>query len=92
MSSLDKSPALWNRRHLDLRSDEVLAQLLDRGTMADWRELHSLARSDSGLRRRILHIIATVPLPMPHLWLAALADMGEQVDFAMVLPQMQFDL
>ena len=36
-SSLAHSRALWNRTHLDLRSDEILAQILDRGSMDDWR-------------------------------------------------------
>jgi hypothetical protein len=88
MSSLENSLALWNRSKLDLRSDEILAQILDRGTMADWRELHALALNDVGLRRRIAHILATVPLPLPRLWLAALAEMGEPVDLGMQLPQL----
>lgn len=86
-SSLENSPALWNRRALDLRSDEILAQILDRGTLADWRELYSLAREDAALRRRIAGIIVRVPLPLPRLWLAALASLGEAVDFDLdVLP------
>jgi hypothetical protein len=32
--ALEASRALWNRRELDLSSDEVLAQILDRGEMA----------------------------------------------------------
>lgn len=87
MSSLENSPALWNRSKLDLRSNEILAQILDRGTMADWRELHALAARDAELRRRIAQIVATVPLPLPRLWLAALAELGEPVDLGMDLPQ-----
>jgi hypothetical protein len=42
-----------------------------------------LARQDAGLRRRILRIVHTVPLPLPRLWLAAL---GESVDLHAELP------
>jgi hypothetical protein len=79
--AIDRSRALWNRRELDLNSDEVLAQLLDRGEMATWRELYRLARDDARLRARIKHIVLTVPLPLPRFWLAALASLGEPVDF-----------
>ncbi len=92
MSSLDKSPALWNRSHVDLRSDEILAQILDRGTIADWRNLYSLATSDATLRQRIMRIIRTVPLPLPRLWLAAFANLGESVDFSVHLPQHTLDV
>jgi hypothetical protein len=92
MSSLDKSPALWNRSHLDLRSDEILAQILDRGTLADWRELYALAKRDPELRRRILLVIATVPLPLPRLWLCALAEVGEVVDVGAALPAFRLDV
>ncbi len=40
---LSTSQALWNRSRLDLRSDEVLAQILDRGELAAWREIYRLA-------------------------------------------------
>ncbi|HZN39669.1 MAG TPA: hypothetical protein VFD82_12745 [Planctomycetota bacterium] len=86
MSSLEKSQALWNRTHLDLRSDEILAQILDRGSMDDWRELYALAVADPALRQRICRVIATVPLPLPRLWLSALAVLGEPVDPGMPLP------
>jgi hypothetical protein len=85
-SALESSAALWNRSHFDLRSDEILAQILDRGEIEAWRELYALARSDAALRGRILTIIRTVPLPFPYFWLAALADLGEDVDFEMPLP------
>jgi hypothetical protein len=78
--ALASSRALWNRRGLDLRSDEVLAQILDRGEMAAWRELYALAREDAELRRRIARIAVRVPLPLPHFWLAALKSLGEAVD------------
>jgi hypothetical protein len=78
--------ALWNRDGLDLRSDEVLAQILDRGELADWRELYRLALGDPQLRARIRRLVGTVPLPLPHFWLAALASLGEAVDFDVSVP------
>ena len=60
--ALETSRALWNRSRLDLGSDEVLAQLLDRGQMIEWRALYSLAKADAQLRSRIKRIILTVPL------------------------------
>ena len=87
MSALSTSRALWNRTELDLNSDEVLAQLLDRGELAAWRELYALATTDPGLRRRIVHVVLTVPLPLPRFWLAALAALGEPVDLGAALPE-----
>jgi hypothetical protein len=83
---LERSRALWNRRSLDLRSDEVLAQILDRGEMEAWRELYRLAQNDAELRRRIARIVMTVPLPLPRFWLAALASLGEDIDLGMSVP------
>lgn len=80
MSRLEHSRALWNRTRLSLASDEVLAQLLDRGDMSDWRELYGLMRGDAALRRRVHALLLTVPLPLPHFWLAALKALGEEVD------------
>ena len=80
-NALETSRALWNRSGLDLRSDEVLAQLLDRGQMADWQALYRVAKTDERLRLRIKQIILTVPLPLPRFWLAALASLGEPVDW-----------
>ena len=93
MSDLDRlseSQALWNRTALDLRSREALAQILDRGSMDDWRALYSLAKHGDGdprlaeeLRNRILEVITSLPLPLPHFWLAALeslSDTGGPVD------------
>ena len=85
-NSLETSRALWNRSALDLDSDEVLAQLLDRGDMDDWRALYALARTDAHLRSRIRRIALTVPLPLPHFWLAALASLGEPVDWDVPVP------
>ncbi len=81
---LSSSPALWNRRSADLASDEVLAQILDRGTLADWREIYRLASGASegamALRRRIVHLCRTVPLAFPHLFLAAAGSLGEELE------------
>jgi hypothetical protein len=83
-TGLAGSRALWNRVGLDLRSDEILAQILDRGSLADWRELYRLASGSTPdaaqLRRRILRLCRTVPLPAPHLFIAAMAHLGEPVD------------
>lgn len=78
--------ALWNRSTLDLRSDEVLAQILDRGELADWRELYRLAGADAQLRARIRRLVLTVPLPLPRFWLAALASLGDPVDYDAPVP------
>jgi hypothetical protein len=83
---LSGSRALWNRERLDLASDEVLAQLLDRGELPAWRELYALARTDTTLHARLARIVRTVPLPLPHFWLAALASLGEQVTWGAPLP------
>lgn len=84
--ALEASRALWNRTGLDLESDEVLAQLLDRGEMAAWRALYRLARADEPLRRRLRRVVHTVPLPLPRFWLAALASLGEDIDLGTDLP------
>ncbi|MCK6556251.1 hypothetical protein L6Q96_16975 [Candidatus Binatia bacterium] len=85
-AGLETSRALWNRSGLDLESDEVLAQLLDRGEMDVWRALYRLARADRHLRARIERIVLTVPLPLPRFWLAALASLGEPVDLGAAVP------
>lgn len=81
---LSSSRALWNRTGLALDSDEVLAQILDRGELEAWRELYRLASGPSDeaarLRRRILHLCKTVPLSFPHLFIAAMAALGERVE------------
>lgn len=84
--SLRESRALWNRSELDLRSEEVIAQILDRGEVWAWRELYRLARGDDELRRRIRRVVERVPLAHGHFWLAALANLGEEVDLGMKLP------
>ena len=84
--ALRRSRALWNRTHLDLRSDELLAQILDRGEMQAWRALFQLAKEEPALRYRIAHLVQTVPLPLAHFWLAALKSLGEDVDLAAGVP------
>ena len=85
-SRLESSPALWNRAYLDLRSEETIAQILDRGELADWRELYRLAREDTVLRERIHWVVLRVPLACGHFWLAALGHLGEPVDWSSPLP------
>ncbi len=87
MSVLARSSALWNRSHLDLASDEILAQLLDRGAPADWRALYSLMNGSdallaASLRRRALSVLYRVPTGRPWFWLAALASLGEVIDWS----------
>jgi hypothetical protein len=84
--AIGRSRALWNRDALDLRSDEVLAQILDRGEVAAWADLYRMARADGELRARIHRIVLTVPLALPHFWLAALASLGQPVDFSAPVP------
>ena len=86
-SALERVVLGWNRSHLDLASDEVLAQILDRGDIEAWRELYRLASTDATLRRRILGVVRRVPLPFPCFWLAALASLGEDVDWSTSHPR-----
>ncbi|MEE8385151.1 MAG: hypothetical protein V3S01_04480 [Dehalococcoidia bacterium] len=85
--ALERTVVGWNRSRLDLASDEVLAQILDRGDLAAWRELYHLAADDEGLRRRVQAVIRRVPLPYPAFWLAALGSLGEEIDWTLPLPQ-----
>jgi hypothetical protein len=87
MSTLERTVVGWNRGRLDLASDEVLAQILDRGDVEAWRELYRLASTDASLRRRILGVVHRVALPYPGLWLAALASLGEPIDWDLRLPK-----
>ena len=50
------------------------------------QELYHLATRDEALRRRILGVIRRVPLPYPAFWLAALASLGEAIDWTLPLP------
>lgn len=85
--ALERSRALWNRARLDLGSDEILAQLLTHGEIEAWRELYALAAADPHLRRRIASLVLRVPLPLPHFWRAALAQLGEEIDFDAPVPR-----
>lgn len=85
--ALERAVVSWNRSRLDLASDEVLAQILDRGDLAAWRELYALAGADAQLRRRILAVVERVPLPFPAYWRAAMASLGEQVDWSATPPE-----
>jgi len=86
-STLDRSSALWNRSRLDLRSEETLAQILDRGNLDDWRALYRLAQQDADLRARLRRVISRVPLGYPHFWRLALRSLGEPVDLDAPLPE-----
>ena len=85
--ALERTVVGWNRSRLDLASDEVLAQILDRGNIDAWRELYRLASADASLRRRILAVVHRVALPYPGFWLAALASLGEPIDWAVPVPR-----
>ena len=85
--AIEQTVVSWNRDRLDLASDEILAQVLDRGDLAAWRELYQLAADDERLRRRIVAIVHRVPLPFPTFWLAALAGLGESIDWTIRLPE-----
>lgn len=89
--AITRSRALWNRTHADLRSLEILAQLMDRGEIEAWRELYALAKDDSALRSRMLRVVRTVPLPFGHFWLAALAALDPAIDVATPLPEPRLD-
>jgi hypothetical protein len=84
---LERSAALWNRGRLDLRSDETLAQILDRGSLDDWRYLYRLAGQDAELRARLHRVVSRVPLGYPYLWRVALRRLGETVDLDARLPE-----
>jgi hypothetical protein len=84
---MHKSRALWNRNALELESDEILAQLMDRGEVAAWRELFALAKTSAPLRQRIVHICLTVPIGFPYLFLAAMAALGERTPADPKLPR-----
>ncbi len=84
LETLARSKALWNRDCLDLASNEVLAQLLDRGSIEDWRALYTVGREDPKLRKRIAALVERVPMYLPHFWLAAMASLGDQVSYRAV--------
>ncbi len=82
-SALSTSRALWNRERLVLESDEVLAQIIDRGDLTDWRELYALAcgRGPEArrLRTRVVDVCSAIPVALPHLFLAAMSFQGERL-------------
>ena len=88
-TQLTGSKAFWNRSTVDLRSDEQLAQLMDRGSVADWASLRALALADSDLRHRMRSIVERVEIGFPGFWLALLVSMGEPVDWDRPLPRDQ---
>lgn len=85
--AIERLVVSWNRSRLDMASDEVLAQVLDRGDLDAWRELYRLAAADVTLRRRILGVLRRVPLAFPCFWLSALANLGEPIDWSESLPR-----
>lgn len=93
---LSTSQALWNRSYLDLESDEILAQILDRGEVEAWRELYRMASGTGNeaarLRRRILRLCRTVPLSFPHLFIAAMGALGEPIEPYPAVPPPADDL
>jgi len=88
-TQLSGSKAFWNRSSVDLRSDEQLAQLMDRGSVEDWAVLRDLALEDAALRSRMREIVERVEIGFPGFWLALLASMGEPVDWDRPLPRDQ---
>ena len=76
MATLRASKALWNRRTLDLASQETVVQIMDRGSIADWQALAALALTDTDLTARMLTAATTVPLATAWFWQAALASRG----------------
>jgi hypothetical protein len=93
---LSRSRALWNRGAFALDSDEILAQLLDRGEVDAWRELYRLASGPgeeaAELRRRILRLCQTVPLSFPHLFIAAMEALGGPLEPYPSVPSPSDDL
>lgn len=88
-TQLASSKAFWNRSSVDLRSDEQLAQLMDRGSVGDWAVLRDLAMADASLRTRMRKIVEGVEIGFPGFWLSLLASMGEPVDWSRPLPRNQ---
>ncbi|HSL84588.1 MAG TPA: hypothetical protein VLF66_17575 [Thermoanaerobaculia bacterium] len=86
-SPLERSGALWNRSRLDLRSEETLAQILDRGSLDDWRALYRLAEEDPELRARLRRVVERVPLGYPYFWRTALQSLGETIDLDGPVPE-----
>ena len=84
--AVGRSRALWNRDALDLRSDEVLAPASR--PRRDGRVARALPDGAGRLwlRARIHRIVLTVPVTLPHFWLAALGSLGQSVDLSAPVP------
>ena len=52
--ALERLVVGWNRSRLDLASDEVLAQVLDRGDVEAWSELYPVSYTHLTLPTTIL--------------------------------------
>lgn len=85
--AIERTVVGWNRSRLDLTSDEVLAQVLERGALDAWRELYALAVDDPALRHRIVAVLRRVPIGYPAFWRAAMASLGEPIDWTEPLPE-----
>jgi hypothetical protein len=72
---------------LDLRSDEVLAQVLDHGSLDDWRELFALASGDPWFSSSDPRCGAPRPDCLSGFWLSALVALGEDIDWRAALPE-----
>jgi hypothetical protein len=48
--------------------------------------LYVLATADALLRQRILRVIGREPLPYPSFWRAAMASLGETIDWSLPAP------
>jgi len=86
LDTLAKSRALWNRDGLNLDSDEVLAQILDRGSLEDWQALYALMTAPSPdakrLQQRVWSLLHEVEVGRPYFWIAALGSLGFPVDWS----------
>ncbi|MBI5852813.1 MAG: hypothetical protein HZB39_17515 [Planctomycetes bacterium] len=84
LATLARSRALWNFARFDLENDEALAQIVDRGSLEDWRALYALLAEPGDaaerLRARVERILFAVPTGHPWFWLAALASLGHCAD------------
>lgn len=86
LTTLSQSRALWNFARFDLGNDEALAQILDRGSLEDWRALYTLMGGTSteagALRARVRNLLFRVPTGHPWFWLAALESLGDPIETA----------
>ncbi len=84
LATLARSRALWNFARFDLENDEALAQIVDRGSLEDWRALYALLAGPGDAAERLLarveRLLFRVPTAHPWFWIAALASLGRRVD------------